>query len=128
MTGALSEGLGGAKSLRGILRNRIVGDGFLYGNIEARWKFVRFNFIKNNWYLGLNGFMDFGQVTKKISLGSSSLPSAYFKFNAEKLHTSAGAGLRIVMNENFIISVDYGRAMNSQDGKSGMYIGLNYLF
>jgi len=35
MKGASSEGLGGAKSLRGIRRNRIVGDGFFYGNIEA---------------------------------------------------------------------------------------------
>jgi hypothetical protein len=32
------------------------------------------------------------------------------------------------MNENFVIAVDYGRALNKQDGKSGMYIGLNYLF
>ncbi len=128
LTGALSEGLGGAKTLRGVLRNRVVGDGYILGNIEAHWKFVRFNFIKNNFYLGLNGFMDFGQVTKKISLGTSSLPSGYFKFGAEKLHTSAGAGLRIVMNQNFVIAVDYGRAMNTQDGKSGMYIGLNYIF
>ncbi len=33
LKGATSEGLGGAKSLRGIRRNRIVGDGFFYGNI-----------------------------------------------------------------------------------------------
>jgi hypothetical protein len=52
----------------------------------------------------------------------------YFQYKAEKLHTSAGAGLRIVMNENFIVAVDYGRALSDQDGKSGMYIGLNYLF
>src|SRR5690606_37888665 len=66
LKGATSEGLGGAKSLRGIRRNRIVGDGFFYGNVEARWKFARFRFINNNFYLGLNGFTDFGQVTKKI--------------------------------------------------------------
>ena len=67
---------------------------------------------------------------------SSSLPpssytdyeSFYFKDDAEKMHFSYGAGLRIVMNENFVIAVDYGRATNDQDGESGMYIGLNYLF
>ena len=51
-----------------------------------------------------------------------------FSKDAEKFHTTYGAGLRIVMNENFVIAVDYGRATNDQDGKSGMYIGLNYLF
>jgi hypothetical protein len=130
LTGYLSEGLGGSKTIRGILRNRVVGDGFFYGNVEARWKFVRFTFIKNNWYLGLNGFTDFGRVTKKIKIPDSIIQKnpSFFKVDAEKFHTSAGAGLRIVMNENFVISVDYGKALNKQDGTSGMYIGLNYLF
>jgi hypothetical protein len=130
LTGALSEGLGGSKSIRGILRNRVVGDGFFYGNIEARWKFVRFTFIKNNWYLGLNAFTDFGRVTKPIKTGVNvtQANADFFKKDSEKFHSTFGAGLRIVENENFVISVDYGRAMNKQDGKSGMYIGLNYLF
>jgi hypothetical protein len=134
------EGLGGAKSLRGIRRNRIVGDGFFYGNIEARWKFARFQFINNNFYLGLNGFLDFGRVTDKINIErETSSPffvltpgdgiiSDYFDFGAEAMHYSYGAGLRIVMNQNFIISVDYGIAADERDGDSGLYIGLNYLF
>jgi hypothetical protein len=32
------------------------------------------------------------------------------------------------MNENFIIAADFGKAFNEQDGNSGFYIGLNYLF
>jgi hypothetical protein len=131
LTGALSEGLGGAKTLRGILRNRVVGDGFMYGNIEMRWKFIQFKFINNNFYLGLNGFTDFGKVTKKIALSSGSyqtLNPDFFKADAEKFHYSYGAGLRIVMNENFVIAADYGMTPNVQDGTSGMYIGLNYLF
>jgi hypothetical protein len=130
--GAMSEGLGGAKSLRGISRNRIVGDGFFYGNVEARWKFWHFQFINNNWYMGLNGFMDFGQVTKKID-GLENIPSGesnseYYDAGAEKIHISYGAGLRVVMNQNFVIAIDYGMAADDRDGKSGMYIGLNYLF
>lgn len=127
LTGALSEGLGGAKTLRGILRNRVVGDGFLYGNVEARWKFARFQWIKNNFYLGMNAFTDFGKVTKKIAMPAS-LSAAYYIAGAEKFHTSYGAGLRAVMNENFVIAIDYGMTSNKQDGTSGMYIGLNYLF
>ncbi|MBL7967027.1 MAG: BamA/TamA family outer membrane protein [Prolixibacteraceae bacterium] len=131
MTGATSEGLGGGSTIRGILRNRVVGDGVFYGNIEARWKFVRFNFIKNNFYLGLNGFTDFGRVTKKIAINTNptmGLPGNYLKKDAEKMHYSYGAGLIVAMNENFVIAMDYGMAADKQDGKSGFYMGLNYLF
>jgi len=131
LTGALSEGLGGAKTLRGVLRNRVVGDGFFYGNAELRWKVVNFNWINNNFYIGLIGFTDIGKVTKKIDISHSNLstlPPDFFNHGAEKMHTSYGAGLRVVMNQNFVIAADYGRATNAQDGSKGMYIGLNYLF
>lgn len=132
LTGALSEGLGGSRTLRGIYRNRVVGDGFIYGNAELRWKVVHFRFINNNFYIGLNAFADVGQVTQKIkdvSVASSIVDyHEYFKDKAEKLHVSYGLGGKLAMNENFIVSIDYGRATKAQDGKSGIYIGLNYLF
>lgn len=134
LRGAFSEGLGGSKTLRGIWRNRVVGDGFFYGNVELRWKAVRFTFINQNFYIGLNGFTDFGMITKKIDF---TIPNSYpegfnqadfFDPDAEKLHITAGAGLRVVMNENFIIAFDLGKAFNDQDGGMGFYVGLNYLF
>lgn len=134
LTGASSEGLGGGKTIRGILRNRVQGDGVFLGNAELRWKFVRFNWIKNNFYLGLNAFTDFGRVTKMVNVKSkviamSSIPQpSYFNWGAEKMHVSYGGGLRIVMNENFVIAADYGLAADKQDGSSGFYMGLNYLF
>lgn len=140
LRGAFSEGLGGSKNLRGILRNRIVGDGIFYGNAEFRWKAARFTFINQDWYLGLNAFSDFGMVTDKIKFpqpsladikqyaGDNATVDQFFNPGAEKLHLSAGLGLRVVMNENFIIAVDFGKAFNAQDGNSGLYIGLNYLF
>ncbi len=131
MKGASSEGLGGSNSLRGIRRNRIVGDGFFYGNLEARWKFVRFQFLNNNIYLGLNGFIDFGQVTQKIDMEIPEGlhgPENFFDPDAERMHLSYGSGLRIAMNQNFIISLDYGLAANERDGDGGLYIGMNYLF
>ena len=128
MSGASSEGLGGSKTLRGIRRNRIKGDGIFFGNVEARWKFLRFNWLKNNFYLGLNAFTDFGQVTQKISIPETHDMSLYFNHDSEKLHVTYGAGLRIAMNQNFIIAIDYGRVTNNADGDSGMNIGLNYLF
>lgn len=132
---AMSEGLGGSSTMRGILRNRVVGDGYFLGNAEIRWKFTRFNIGNNNFYLGLNGFLDFGRVTKKIDINmvspefsSLAVSGDYFETDAEKMHYSYGAGFRVAMNENFIVKCDYGRAVDERDGKSGLYIGLNYLF
>ena len=44
------------------------------------------------------------------------------------MHSSYGAGIRVVMNQNFIVAVDYGMALDERDGDAGLYIGLNYLF
>ncbi|HAG16828.1 MAG TPA: hypothetical protein DCG69_09985 [Bacteroidales bacterium] len=127
---AFSEGLGGSKSIRGVLRNRVVGDGFAYGNFEARFKAVKFKFINQNFYIGVNGFLDAGKAVALIPITvPTGIPTAdYFDIGAEALHIGYGAGLKIVMNQNFIISVDYGMAAAAEDGSSGMYIGLNYLF
>jgi outer membrane protein assembly factor BamA len=125
------DGLGGAKTMRGILRNRVAGDDFVYGNLEMRWKFLRTHLGKQNLYLALSGFLDGGMVTSPYKLPDTTDPEAlaYFEQGTkEKLHLGAGAGLHIVMNQNFVIAVDYGRALDPGDGKSGLYIGLNFLY
>jgi outer membrane protein assembly factor BamA len=146
LTGATSEGLGGSKTLRGILLNRVVGDDFFMGNIELRWKPIYFKLFKQECYIGLNGFYDFGRVTKDIKLPSdltttfstlygenSTLEnkenfSDYFKPGTEKLHQSAGISVMLVYNQNFVVAIDCGKAFNVQDGNIGFSIGLNYLF
>ena len=139
LTGATSEGLGGASTIRGVLRNRVVGDAFFMGNLELRWKPLYFTFLKEDWYLGLDGFYDFGRVTKNIKMPadlnaifSATYPaenfSDYFKPGAEKLHQSAGVSMMFVMNTNFVIAFDFGKALNKQDGNIGISIGINYLF
>ena len=35
------DGLGGSRTIRGIMRNRITGDGVAFGNVELRWKFFK---------------------------------------------------------------------------------------
>jgi len=125
------DGVGGAKTVRGVMRNRIVGEGFAFGNIELRWKFLRTIIFNQNVYLALSGFLDGGIVTKKYDFDKSGIPSGQINLveNAdEKLHLGAGAGFHFVMNQNFIIAVDYGRALDPGDGESGLYIGLNFLY
>ena len=137
---ATSEGLGGSQTLRGIMRSRVVGNGVAYGNFELRWKFLQTVVKRQNLYLSLNLFSDMGQVIQPVKVDKAEVEakataldptfrlSDYFTGSDEKLHTTYGAGLRIAINENFIIAADYGRATSRNDGTSGLYIALNFLF
>jgi hypothetical protein len=51
-----------------------------------------------------------------------------FSFGQDKMHSSVGGGLRIALNENFILAVDYGFALYKQDGSKGMYVTIGNLF
>ncbi|MCF7808774.1 MAG: outer membrane protein assembly factor [Candidatus Marinimicrobia bacterium] len=126
----MTEGLGGSKSLRGILKNRIVGNSIVMANLEARWKFFKTVIANKNLYLALNGFADMGQVIDPYEYPEMAAPSSLLPIPTgdDGLHLSYGGGLRIVLNENFIIAVDYGLAADEQDGNSGLYIGLGYLY
>jgi hypothetical protein len=62
-------------------------------------------------------------------------PTATFEKNPfytgseDKPHMTAGCGLKIVMNRNFVISVEMARALDKRDGqKLWNNIGFNYLF
>ena len=139
LTGATNEGLGGASTLRGVLRNRVLGDGFVYANIELRWKPVHFSLLNQDCYIGLSAFYDFGMITRKIKLPSDLETTFsenmknyafqdFFNPGGEKLHQDAGISIFPVINQNFVIAIDIGKAFNAQDGNIGFSIGLNYLF
>lgn len=122
----VEEGLGGSKSLRGIMKNRVVGNAVGFGNLELRWKFLRTVVFNQNLYLALNAFVDGGTVLTPYS--NAAYDPDTIGGPEEKLHLSYGGGFRIALNENFIIAVDYGLAADKQDGSSGLYIGLGYLY
>ena len=122
------DGLGGKKSIRGILRNRIMSDGFAYGNFEFRWKFFRTVLFNQNLYLALNPFVDMGMTVDKYDVNYDEYNDNDITEMDDELHIGYGMGLRIAINENFIVAVDYGMAKDERDGSSGLYIGLDYLF
>ncbi|MDR0370938.1 MAG: outer membrane protein assembly factor [Prevotellaceae bacterium] len=133
LTAATNQGLGGKNSIRGILRNRVVGDAVGFGNFEWRYKFLRFDLFKQHFYLGTNVFFDTGIILKPIEMDFTAVSDTdkekYFNdFEKGKFHSTIGLGLKIGWNENFVISVDFGKAFNKQDGNTGFYVGLNYLF
>ena len=111
--------------------------GVAFGNFELRYKFLRFDWLKQNFYVGTNVFFDSGIILDPIDIEanlSAPLTSAQKTelglndYESGKFHSAIGAGLKIGWNENFVISADFGKALNKQDGKTGFYIGLNYLF
>jgi outer membrane protein assembly factor BamA len=132
-----TDGIGGSKTVRGMLRNRVVGDAMAFGNFEFRWRFYRTVLFNQNIYLALSTFSDMGKVLKEIdfqvpaNVGEFPMETSlidFFLTEKEELHVTYGAGFRIVMNENFIVAVDYGMPLDNRDGKGGLYIGLNFLF
>ena len=131
--GAYSEGVGGGKTVRGILRYRLLGEDFAFGNFEFRYMFARTRLMSQNFQLALNAFYDAGIVTRNIPLQLESVPeeerNRYFTSSmTDDIHHSFGLGLRVIMNRNFIVAFEYGKAIRKVDGISGFYINLNYLF
>ena len=138
-----TEGLGGNASVRGINRNGVVGNGMAWLNTEFRWRIVNFRAINQNFHIALNPFFDMGQVIQPYRLEEQKLAyealggaynplkkyNPFYSGNEETLHATAGCGLKIVMNRNFVISVEMARALDSRDGqKLWNNIGFNYLF
>jgi outer membrane protein assembly factor BamA len=128
------DGLGGAKTVRGMMRNRVVGEDYFYGNLELRWKFLQTIILKQNVYMALSTFADFGMTTRKYNLidPESNVPGPEYRDlflnTKETPHVCVGAGFHIALNENFIVAVDNGYVINKNDGDSGLYIGLKWLF
>ena len=53
---------------------------------------------------------------------------AIYSGERETPHMSAGLGIKIVMNRNLVLSVEYGIPFDRRDGTNGLYLNMNYLF
>ena len=130
------EGLGGANSVRGIMRNRILAPGVAFANIELRTQLFKFNVGKNQFYVGLNPFLDAGMVVQPyedvVPDPIQYNPNTGYWDNSRlhDLHFGAGCGLKLAMNDNFVLSIDWATALDEQDnGKfSNLYIKMGYMF
>ena len=109
------EGLGGAKMLRGIPKNRVMGKGVVLLNNELRWRATDFRLRGKSAFLGLSGFVDAGRVwSESIRLDQM----------ASHLWIGYGGGVRLGLGESSVIAVDVGRSSNATQ----LYIGLGYAF
>ena len=142
----ITDGLGSISSVRGTVVNRLQGNSYAWANFELRWSFAKFRWINQNWAIALNPFFDMGMIvapyrleqmksllqddTRVATVGNKVYTVAdLYTQQAEKLHMSAGAGLHIIMNQNFNIACELGKCFSQSDGTGlGMRIGLNYIF
>ena len=148
----ISEGFGSSNTIRGLRENRVLSEGLAWANMELRVKLVKFKLFNQYFYLATNPFFDAGVITKPYrALGRwiSDVDLLYFRqnnklynggegtyyytiYNADnmdKLIYSAGIGLKIAMNQNFIVSAEYARCFTKGlDANPWIGIGINYQF
>ena len=153
----ISDGLGSINTVRGVPYNSVIGDGYAWANVEMRFKIVSFRFIKQNFYLATNPFFDMGACVQpyrldemRSVLSNPELTQAeknlLYTGQKEKLHMSAGVGLKLAMNRNFILSAEVAVPLNTtvytntnlnvpvselttkKSYKPGVNVGLNYIF
>lgn len=117
----VADGIGGAKTVRGIRRNRIQGNGYIFANIETRWKFVETKLFAQDIYLALLAYFDTGRVTREYKTDAPI-------YQKENFHNAAGTGFRIGINNNFIVGIVYGHSFDKQDGDKGVYIDVGWLW
>lgn len=123
------EALGGSKTIRGILSRRLIGNGFALANFEFHYIPIKTVLLKRNLGIGFNFFEDMGVITNQYKISQSINPQTFdYKAGMEKIHAAIGAGIRFIVNHNFIVSLDYGRTLDKRDGLKSLDIGLDYLF
>ena len=141
------DGMGGYRTIRGIMRNRVQGMDMASYNAELRWRFVNFTLWKQNIAFGVNAFSDGTMVTRNFDMsfkGDEKYRSEYDEYMAltgnrtsDRPHITVGGGLRFIMNQNFIVAFEYGLPISkfskdpfikNQDGNGAFYINTGFLF
>ena len=140
------DGMGGYRTVRGIMRNRVVGLDMASYNAELRWRFYRTQLFNQNISLGISAFSDGAMATRRRDMtfrGKEEDRASYLEYMAsgqskDSPHITVGAGFRIILNENFILALEYGSPISNfypqgnplrgQDGGGAFYINSGYLF
>lgn len=134
------NGMGGYYTTRGIMLSRVVGLDMLSYNVELRWRPIRFTWLNQNMGIGLSAFTDGSKVTRGVNLAglqTAEAPVRILGQDKDHWHKTMGAGVRFIMNENFIVALEYGTPFShlskqssryNQDGTGAMYINIGYSF
>ncbi len=129
----ISEGFGSYNTVRGTFTNRIIADGYAWGNFELRIKLVNFKLFGQYFYVATNPFFDCGMVVQpyRVSEQAATLLKTedWVKDQAGEFISTAGIGLKLAWNQNFIISAEVAHNLNEGFGDPlWISIGTNYCF
>lgn len=119
------EGLGGMRSMRGILRNRLVGAGVAYGTMSLRWKLFDWDWKRRDIEIYSNTFSDFGQVVQRIDYDHAAVGVSP---RSDVMHAGAGQGIYMVVNQNFVLYISCASSFRKQDRVNGIYFSTGWLF
>ena len=116
-------GLGGERTVRGVLWQRASGRRSLYGNLELRYRLRPLN---RDGYVALSGFYDAGRTF-------DSLPPQDLADRGtatDRLHRGLGLGLRVATSATFVIALDVARPLDAELDGPGlkMYMAMDWLF
>jgi hypothetical protein len=127
----LSEGVGSAKTIRGLYENRILADGVMWGNFELRVKLVKFSLFKQFFYIAVNPFFDACRILQpyRPERHAAFLRVEDIDDAAEQLTTAAGLGIKLAWNENFIVGIEVAHCFDPHMGDNLWFdLGINYAF
>jgi len=143
------EGLGGGNTNRGVLRNRIAARGYALANVEFRFDIFKFDIGKEHFMIGLNPFVDMGLILQPYRLDKQTILDNIAEYDPEfdlndlpdyivfddsknvyRPHFSGGLGLKVMMNDNFVLSVDWAVPFDKRDndGMANFYVKMGYMF
>jgi Omp85 superfamily domain len=111
-----TEGLGGAKTVRGLPKDRYIGKGMAFLNAELRWRATEFATFGRDFHVVLSSFLDAGRVWGDRIRVDELLDDA---------HVGFGGGVRLGMGDSFVVALDVG---HSTEATAPIYIGLGYLY
>jgi len=128
------EGLGSRYTVRGYRYDRLMAAGYAWGNFELRAKVLQFNLFRQHFDFVVNPFFDVATITRgyradeQRGVGSPTDGRPLWQDAAERIHCSAGAGGKIHMNTNFILSLEVGKGFHPQLADLTVSMSTTYLF
>lgn len=123
------EGLGSRYTLRGYRLDRMLAAGYGWANVELRARVLSFDLLKQHFDIVVNPFFDAGTITRTYRLDEQkALPTLWRDASKEAVFLSAGAGVKLHMNTNFILSIELAKGFNPQLGDLTVSMATTYMF
>ena len=126
--------LGGLRSVRGLMYNRVTGSSVGFLNVELRWKFAGFTLLNQDIGLMASGFCDGISALKSFDLTNrtGAFPALYSKYvdssRGDCIHLSTGAAFKLILNRNFVLNIEYAHALSAQYGAGVLYLNTGFYF